>query len=263
MKAVHGVILVLVLLLGANALPKPRQINRQVLEARLRKLSAPGFRSELDDNLRRFIDTVVRDVIINGRPELGLPVLDPLEVEHLDFDIALESVKAKGSVDKVVIRGASKFVVESVKTDPDNLRAEVDISLAEARVEAEHYKLEGDLLNGALPLEGEGRLEADLRELRLKVIVELGVREDESVEVRLLELDVSLGQADVKLENLLGGGDLGEIANGLISSALPDLVESEKGSVLPQIADAIKSLVNEQLVGKSLDDILDLINNFK
>jgi hypothetical protein len=56
-------------------------------------LSAPGFRSELDDNLRRFIDTVVRDVIINGRPELGLPVLDPLEVEHLDFDIALESVK--------------------------------------------------------------------------------------------------------------------------------------------------------------------------
>jgi hypothetical protein len=58
-----------------------------------------------------------------------------------------------------VIRGASKFVVESVKTDPDNLRAEVDISLAEARVEAEHYKLEGDLLNGALPLEGEGRLE--------------------------------------------------------------------------------------------------------
>jgi len=34
------------------------------------------LRSELDDNVARFIDTVVRNWIVNGNEELGLPVAD-------------------------------------------------------------------------------------------------------------------------------------------------------------------------------------------
>jgi hypothetical protein len=47
----------------------------------------PGFRDALDDNLARFLDTVVRDLIINGSPDLGVPVMDPLEITHLDIDL--------------------------------------------------------------------------------------------------------------------------------------------------------------------------------
>jgi len=52
----------------------------------------PGFRDEFEDNLRRFIDTVVRDLILNGDPDLGLPVGDPLQLEHLDIDIQQEGL---------------------------------------------------------------------------------------------------------------------------------------------------------------------------
>ena len=52
----------------------------------------PGFRTEFEDNLKRFIDTVVRDVILNGSPDLGLPVLDPLSVDHLDLDLNQEGL---------------------------------------------------------------------------------------------------------------------------------------------------------------------------
>ena len=47
----------------------------------------PGFRTELEDNLKRFIDTVVRNLIINGDAELGVPVADPLNVDRLDIDL--------------------------------------------------------------------------------------------------------------------------------------------------------------------------------
>jgi hypothetical protein len=52
----------------------------------------PGFRDELDDNLARFLDTVVRDLIINGSPDLGLPVMDPLEITHFDIDVNQDSM---------------------------------------------------------------------------------------------------------------------------------------------------------------------------
>jgi len=92
MKTVYAVILVIALVLGANALPKPRQINRRVLENRLRMFLRPGFRDLFEDNLKRFIDTVVRDVILNGSPDLGLPVLDPLKLDHVDLDLNQEGL---------------------------------------------------------------------------------------------------------------------------------------------------------------------------
>jgi hypothetical protein len=52
----------------------------------------PGFRDEFDDNLKRFIETVVRDLILNGDAELGLPVADPLKVDHFDIDLNQEGL---------------------------------------------------------------------------------------------------------------------------------------------------------------------------
>jgi hypothetical protein len=68
----------------------------------------------------------------------------------------------QGSVDNVVITGAANFKVYCVKTDPDNLRADVVISFDAVRVEGEHCKLERYILNGLLPVEGEGRFELSL-----------------------------------------------------------------------------------------------------
>jgi hypothetical protein len=64
-----------------------------------------------------------------------------------------------GFVENVVITGAAKFEVAKVTADLTKLTAEIDITLAAARVEGERYSLEGDILNGALPVWGEGRFE--------------------------------------------------------------------------------------------------------
>jgi hypothetical protein len=64
----------------------------------------------------------------------------------------------------------------------------------------------------------------------------------------------------VNFEGLLGGGDLGDLANQIISDLVPDLLEQLKPDILPGLIQTIIELANEQLDGLTLQDILDLIN---
>jgi hypothetical protein len=59
-------------------------------EAQLRALVGPGFKSALDDSIINLLDTTVREIIIQGSEELGIPPLDPAKIDHLDLDLDLE-----------------------------------------------------------------------------------------------------------------------------------------------------------------------------
>jgi hypothetical protein len=61
-------------------------------------------------------------------------------------------------------------------------------------------------------------------------------------------------------EGLLGGGDLGEVANDIISGMIPDLVEQLKPTVLPGLIDTVIEMANGFLGDLTLQDLLDLIN---
>jgi len=261
MKAVCAIILVLALVLGANAYPKRKQINRSVLENRLRMFLKPGFRTELDDNLKAFIDTVVRDVIKNGNTDLGIPPADPLELAQVDINIDQENLLLEGFLENVVITGASSFKVENVQTDLTTLTAVIDISLDAARVVGDRYVMTGSLLNGALDVFGDGSFEVDLNQMTLNVRIVLHVKDDGFVEITVLELDVTVGSGLANFENLMGGGVLGEIANDFISSELPNLVETNKGPILEDLAATLKQLIKEKVGDITLDDLLNLINN--
>jgi hypothetical protein len=67
-------------------------------------------------------------------------------------------------------------------------------------------------------------------------------------------------QFQINFEGLLGGGDLGDLANQIVSDLVPDLVEELKPDVLPGIIESVKDLANEKLDGVTLQDILDLIS---
>jgi hypothetical protein len=61
------------------------------LEAQLRTLLAPGFKAAIDDAIKDLLDTTVRQIILEGSPDLGLPVLDPFELDHLDLDVNMDT----------------------------------------------------------------------------------------------------------------------------------------------------------------------------
>jgi hypothetical protein len=62
------------------------------LEAQLRAVVAPGFKSALDDAIVNLLNTRVRQIILEGSEDLGIPILDPLRIEHLGLGIHEQDV---------------------------------------------------------------------------------------------------------------------------------------------------------------------------
>jgi hypothetical protein len=54
---------------------------------------APGFKAALDDAIINLLNTKVRQIILEGSEELGIPSLDPAKIDHLDLDLDLEGVQ--------------------------------------------------------------------------------------------------------------------------------------------------------------------------
>jgi len=61
------------------------------VEIQLRRMLAPGFKAAIDDAITNLLDTTVRELILTGSPDLGIPVLDPFRLDHLDLDINLDT----------------------------------------------------------------------------------------------------------------------------------------------------------------------------
>jgi hypothetical protein len=61
------------------------------LEAEFRALLEPGFKSAIDDAIINLLNTTVRQIILEGSPDLGIPVLDPFYLEHADLDINVDN----------------------------------------------------------------------------------------------------------------------------------------------------------------------------
>jgi len=57
----------------------------------LRSMLAPGFKAAIDDAITDLLNTVVRQIILEGSPDLGIPPLDPFYLEHVDLDLDLEN----------------------------------------------------------------------------------------------------------------------------------------------------------------------------
>jgi len=255
-------ILALSLVLGVNSLMTAehvRRMPRHLLEAELRTLLAPGFKAAIDDAIINLLDTTVRQLILEGSPDLGVPVLDPFRLEHLDLDLNLgTTIQLQGVLEGVDVKNLATFVIDNIKANLLLLRLDFGLSVPEIVAEGERYAINGNL-GGLLPVYGEGKFVAAVQGLSLVGTVVLGSN-NSFIYIKTLDLDVNLASAKVNFEGILGGGDLGDLVNDIISDMIPDLLEELKPTVLPDLIQLVLDLVNEKLDGITLQDLLDLIN---
>jgi len=57
----------------------------------LRRMLAPGFKAAIDDAIINLLDTTVRQILLEGSPDLGIPVLDPFKLDRVDLDLNLDT----------------------------------------------------------------------------------------------------------------------------------------------------------------------------
>jgi len=213
-----------------------------------------------DDNLYRYFDITVRNIVINGSPDASIPVLDPLVIDRKDIDINQDGLVLCGYVENVVVTGLSNFKIVSVQANETSKTAKIDISLDSLKIFGEHYVFDGNI-DGVLPIWGEGAFQIDLNQLTLGAEMTLGVRADGFLEIGRLFTNMGLGSGTVNFENLLDGGSDAAIANDYISQELPNLLQTHEELLLSSLDTAIRDRLNEFLKEYTFDDLLALINS--
>lgn len=178
-----------------------------------------------------------RDMLTKPIPKFNLPQMDPFKMNY--YDINLVNGTILGYLKEVVVTGVSDFKILNLELDKFNATVMIPLVHIQGL-----YKVEGDAQG--IHLFGDGGL--DITMTGPYVSAEVIVVFDESrLQIQNLTLDIGLAGLQVKIENLMGGGKIGDILNDMISGIGPEAVDAMKGDVLPKVADMIVKQVNKVL----------------
>ena len=101
--------------------------------------------------------------LAKGIPSLKLPALDPLFLPSLTVDRNLEALKIKANMSQIRVHGATNFLIDDLKANPNDLSVAIKVQLPHVHVKGD-YDVQGRLL--LLPLNGAGSFKGNFSEYR-------------------------------------------------------------------------------------------------
>lgn len=209
-----------------------------------------------DDSLNNYIRAILQNFkgqMTKGIPDLKVPVLDPLSVPTIDEHIREGAADVKIRLNDLKIDGGSKFETQKVDADLQDLR--LSLSLFIPRVVGNAvYDLDGKIFN-IIPLYGKGKANVQLIDLVATGSAALTITADGHLKATEFNVDPSFGSIFVNLENILGGGNLGQVVNGIVNMLGKTIFDQFKPEIRKILNKAIIGEINKALSKVKLSDI--------
>merc|ERR1711935_104915 len=211
-----------------------------------------------DDSLDQYLRAILeefRNAMTVGIPEINIPVLDPFEVPHFDIPHIEEGpVKADITIDDFIIKNLASFETTNVHLDPVGLSLELELLIPLLRGDAV-YSLDGNILS-IFPLFGDGPMYIELSGLAIKGAAGVTIDGEGKVQVTDLTLGADFQGAVIHLDNLVGGGDFGDVINNLLSALAPTIWDQFKDFVFDDLNKLLTSIINNELGKCPIQDII-------
>ncbi|XP_066138148.1 uncharacterized protein [Euwallacea fornicatus] len=201
----------------------------------------------VEDRLRALLEEF-RGIILRGIPELNIPVLDPLHVNKVEFDVNHDSTKLKGKAENLTIRHISKFKVDKERfTDLGHFRFKLDLNLTFPYVKVNgDYDIDGKIGRG-FAIYGQGPFWLNLMNLQLGTSIILKFTLPAKLRVEDLNVDIKLGKLENRFENLLNNKEAGDVINRVISQMAPEALGMLWPEIKPSVQEQIKKYINRIL----------------
>nr|CAD7444502.1 unnamed protein product [Timema bartmani] len=215
--------------------------------------------NSVDDAIIKALENL-RAEMKTGNAELNIPPLEPLQIQHLDFNLGEDLAVVNGSLDNLYITGLSSFVIDEISNDLANLKASFGISFTEVDFKG-IYDISGRVLN-SLDIFGNGPFTLNLTELHTKgdvVISSEDGTENSPIVITSLDIDFTLEGFKANFANILGGGDAGDLINSIINDNGLDIISQYKEEIRSFISKTFIGFVNELLQSYTLKEILDYL----
>ncbi|XP_076683084.1 circadian clock-controlled protein daywake [Andrena cerasifolii] len=140
--------------------------------------------------------------LAKGIPSLKLPALDPLFLPSLTVDRNLEALKIKANMSQIRVHGATNFLIDDLKANPNDLSVAIKVQLPHVHVKGD-YDVQGRLL--LLPLNGAGSFKGNFTNTEAQVNAQ-GKEVTDKNGVQRIEIDklvtkIRVGDGNIKLKS--------------------------------------------------------------
>ncbi|XP_015604905.1 circadian clock-controlled protein [Cephus cinctus] len=138
--------------------------------------------------------------LAKGIPTLKLPALDPLLLPSLTVDRNLEALKIKANMTQIRVYGATNFLVDELKANPEDLTVTIRVQLPYIHVKGD-YDVQGRLL--LLPLNGVGSFKGNFTNTQAQVNAKGKEVADKNgiqrIQIDQLTTKIRVGDGNIKL----------------------------------------------------------------
>ncbi|GAB0097460.1 hypothetical protein DMENIID0001_130970 [Sergentomyia squamirostris] len=210
----------------------------------------PENNSILDEVVARWLRGVIAD--------LDDPHHIPQRIVE-DFNFGNGLVTLRGFFLNVRVRGLRGIQVNRMNVDWSNLRFDFDITVPHLNFVADWYDLRGRFVN-ILPLFGNGPVTIDMWNLNVNGHCSLGIRNNGMLEMRAFRTRSRLQRFQTQFQNLLFGGEFGDLWNYIFSDMLPVIMENYHQEVTDIVEEFVTPRMNERLNSITRDDLWDIIH---
>merc|ERR1712156_1345449 len=201
-----------------------------------------AVRDPVDDFLKQILE-LLKEMMPDGVPELGIPPLDPFAVPHFDIPhIQEDIITADVSIENLVIRNLSTFETRLAHLDLESLSLTLELGLSDLRGDA-IYNLTGNIL-GLIPLYGNGDIWLEIYDLDLFASAAVLINEQGFVKVQSMVVSAEFSSIKIHLDNLL--------------NLLGDYIwEQLKVILFPLLESVLTDVINDALDGCSIAELIE------
>ncbi|CAH0559419.1 unnamed protein product [Brassicogethes aeneus] len=166
-----------------------------------------------------------RNRILHGIPEFNIPILDPLHIKNIEFDVSHDAADLKGYAKNVTIRHISKFRVDKQKfSDLGDWKFKLDLNITFPYLTATgKYKING-MVGDSFRIFGDGPFGLNLTDLSIGTSTILKY-DFPRLRITSMDIDVKLRKLKSNFENLMSDEELGLLFNKAISQMAPEALK--------------------------------------
>lgn len=215
--------------------------------SQLRKCSVDN-KNALNTCLKQIMEDL-RPRTKTGIPELGLPVLEPMQINNIVFRQGDGAVNVQAKFMQVKVQGLSNYTTSYVNADPQALTLSVGLMVPELRV-AGLYDLKGQVI--VFPVTGSGTFWTNLYNIDASGVGKLSVQQGPDGQERLRVSDTRINfdirDISLHLSNLFNGDPLlGETVNHFLNQNSQEVLRDVKPEVSRQLNVLIQRVMNDAL----------------
>ncbi|CRK91675.1 CLUMA_CG005324, isoform A [Clunio marinus] len=219
----------------------------------------PGNKSQsnINDAIHHAFDVILRDLMRNGNPETGFPVLAPTIIPTLDVSWSIgHLVDLDGQLRNFRIDGLDGFRINDVRLSLLTMRFVFDFIWPNVRFTG-WYNLNGRF-GGLVPIFGQGNFVLEPRNFRASGFAQIRfLGSNNNLNVTDMDVRLNLPSLQMNVQGILGGGDLGAVINKVAQDLVPSLIRTFENELSDLMSNLLIPRINPFLNNLTLDDIIN------